>query len=330
MTHTPSGLDELLSRLRRREARPPVAVLGSANLDIVVGTDHLPRPGETVTGSGVRMIPGGKGLNQAVALARSGAVVELLGATGDDDFGRRLRRFLDEDGIDAVSLRVVAEPTGTAHITVSRDGENSIIVVPGANHAVTSLEDAWRTRIGGSAALVTQCELDMGLVAEALRFASGLGVPTVLTPAPIGALSAGLPAGVDILIGNELEIGELGGGGGLTESGSRLSRRVPLVVATLGADGVAWFADGVPAGRLPARRVTAIDTTAAGDTFVGAFVSRLVGGAAVADGIAWATAAAALAVQRPGSAESVPHRDEVEAALSHGPVGEHGPDANAL
>ncbi|HEY0248503.1 MAG TPA: ribokinase [Gryllotalpicola sp.] len=317
MNHDQSQLDELIVRLRTRGGpEASAAVLGSANLDIAVHLDRLPRPGETVSGKGVRLTPGGKGLNQAVALAQSGTRVEFLGAVGDDDFGRRLLAFLTERGIDTSSVRTSTTPTGTAHITVGDDGENSIIVVPGANHAVTALDEGWREQIRRSAVLVTQCELDIALVAESLDFARSCGTVTVLTPAPVAALGGELIDGIDILVGNELEIGELGAGDTVEDSGAKLSRRVPLVVATLGAHGAVWFADGAVVGRIPARKVTAVDTTAAGDTFVGAFASRLLSGWSIPEALRWAAAAASISVQRPGSAESTPSAAEVDAVCA--------------
>lgn len=275
-----------------------VVVLGSLNMDLVVRVAGFPRPGETVAGRSFGTVPGGKGLNQAVAAARAGASVSLLGAVGDDGFGAELRALVFLEGIDAEGLQTVDAPTGTAHIQVDDSGENSIVVVPGANAEITALTPEREAAIRGAAFLVLQCEVPL----ELNRAAIAVGTPTVLTPAPVAALGGMVPEGVEILVGNELEIAALDG-----------LDRVPLVIETLGADGVRWF--GRESGSLPARRVDAVDTTAAGDTFVGALVARLDAGAALEDAIRWAVVAASITVSRAGATSSIPTAAEVETAL---------------
>lgn len=302
-----------------------VTVLGSLNMDLVVGVERFPRPGETVAGHGFETVPGGKGLNQAVAAARAGARVRMLGAVGADAFGSQLRALAAAEGIDTTHLVTAGIPTGTAHIQVSDDGENTIVVVPGANAATTTLTDERAAAIRECAYLVLQCEvpleLDIAAIAVAATPAGTTTAGTtpagttpatpaattiVLTPAPVAALGGTVPDGVDVLIGNELEIAELGG---LESIG------VPLAIETLGGDGVHWALDGVLAGSLPARRVEVVDTTAAGDSFVGALVARMAEGAAIDDAIAWAVAAASIAVSRRGATSSIPNRADVEAVL---------------
>lgn len=275
-----------------------VVVLGSLNMDLVVRVAGFPRPGETVAGRSFGTVPGGKGLNQAVAAARAGASVSLLGAVGDDGFGAELRALVFLEGIDAEGLQTVDAPTGTAHIQVDDSGENSIVVVPGANAETTALTAEREAAIRSAAFLVLQCEVPL----ELNRAAIAVGTPTVLTPAPVAALGGVVPEGVEILVGNELEIAALDG-----------LDRVPLVIETLGADGVRWF--GRESGSLPARRVDAVDTTAAGDTFVGALVARLDAGAALEDAIRWAVVAASITVSRAGATSSIPTAAEVQAAL---------------
>lgn len=279
-----------------------VTVLGSLNMDLVVSVDRFPRPGETITGRGFETVPGGKGLNQAVAAARAGARVRMLGSVGADAFGSELRALATAEGIDTAHLATADVPTGTAHIQVSDDGENTIVVVPGANASATTLSAERAAVIRECAYLVLQCEIPLELNLAAIAE----GAFTVLTPAPVAALGGRVPDGVDVLIGNELEIAELGG---LESIG------VPLVVETLGGDGVRWAVDGALAGSLPARRVEVVDTTAAGDTFVGALVARLAAGAALEEAIAWAVAAASITVSRRGATSSIPTAAEVEGVL---------------
>jgi ribokinase len=277
-----------------------VAVLGSLNMDLVVGIERFPRPGETIAGRGFETVPGGKGLNQAIAAARAGASVRMLGAVGRDAYGAELLALAVDEGIEATHIETVAVPTGTAHIQVTDDGENTIVVVPGANASATTLTPERAAVIRDCAYLVLQCEVphDLNLAAIAE------GAFTVLTPAPVAALGGVVPPGVDLLVGNELEIAALGG----IESVG-----VPLVIETLGGDGVRWALDSVLAGSLLARRVEVVDTTAAGDTFVGALVARLAAGVALEPALAWAVAAASITVSRRGAASSIPTAAEVEA-----------------
>jgi ribokinase len=277
-----------------------VTVLGSLNMDLVVAVDHFPRPGETIAGRSFETIPGGKGLNQAVAAARSGASVRMIGAVGDDPFGSQLRALATAEGIGTEHLATATVPTGTAHIQVSADGENTIVVVPGANASARTLSPERAAVVRESAYLVVQCEVPI----EFTRAAIAEGAVAVLTPAPVAALGGVVPEGVAVLVGNELEIAELGGLEGIA---------VPLVIETLGGDGVRWAIDGVLAGSLPARRVEVVDTTAAGDTFVGALVARLAAGAALEAAIAWAVAAASITVSRVGATSSIPTAAEVDA-----------------
>ncbi|NGN69107.1 ribokinase, partial [Streptomyces sp. A7024] len=161
-----------------------LAVLGSTNMDLVAYTAKAPARGETVTGREFRTVPGGKGSNQAIAAARAGGSVAMIGAVGDDDFATQLRAALTDAGVDTAGLRTVPGPSGTAHIVVDDDGGNSIVVVPGANGTVTGLATGDEGRIAGASALLLQLELPLtGVIAGAVT-ARGHGVRTVLTPAP--------------------------------------------------------------------------------------------------------------------------------------------------
>ena len=294
---------------------PHTAVLGSANLDFVVTQPRLAKPGETIFGHDFVTVPGGKGLNQAVAAARAGGDVTFLGAVGADDAGRVLRECLAGEGIDLAGLLEVSGLTGTAHIAVVDDGENSIVVVPGANAAVTELDDTTRSHIAGAAALVLQLERPLELVAEALAFARASGVRTVLTPAPARPLTAELLALVDILVPNAGEACELAGVGDELAAARALSLQAATVIMTRGEHGSVIARAGEIVAEVPARKVTPVDTTAAGDTFVGALVARLVAGDELEGAVGTATVAASIAVTRPGATSSIPTWDEVAAAL---------------
>jgi ribokinase len=293
----------------------PVTVLGSLNTDFVVTQPRFPRPGETIRGSSLTIMAGGKGLNQAVAAARGGALVRLVGAVGDDLFGRSLVEFAAEEGIDVTDVTVLKGTTGSAHIAVTASGDNAIVVVAGANGQQKKLDDGMRAAITGGAFLVTQAELPLALVTEAIRTAHEQGVTTVLTPSPVAVLGGTVPEGTDILIGNELEVCELGKSENPRVAACRLSRSIPIVIATLGAEGVVWAVDGGIGGERPARQVAVVDTTGAGDTFVGFLVARLADGSGLEHAIEWAVLASSLSVSRAGAAPSIPTTEEIKALL---------------
>ena len=290
--------------------RPLIGVLGSANMDLVVRVDHPPRPGETLFGDSFVTVPGGKGLNQAVATARAGGNVAFIGSVGQDSFGDELGDLLEAAGIAAEGLRRVPGTTGTAHITVDAAGENSIIVVSAANRATTAdqLHDDLLERM---AWLVTQLELPLEEVARALSRARARGVRTVLTPAPARALDRGLLGDVDLLVPNQLEACALAGVSDPAAAAVELSRTCQDVVVTLGAAGAVWARDGTLAEAIPGRRADVVDTTGAGDTFVGYLVALLAEGLSVSEALSSATQAAAIAVSRPGATASMPYRAEL-------------------
>ena len=301
-----------------------IAVLGSANMDLVVRQSRLPRPGETIFGAGFSTVPGGKGLNQAVAAARLGGAVNFLGAVGADAYGSELRALMLAEGIRSDGLATADAPTGTAHISVVDSGENSIVVVSGANAAVTTLSEAQRAAIAESAFLVMQCELPISVLVEGIAAAHAAGVFTVLTPAPVMPLPEGFLASVDLVVPNQIEAAELTGESDPVRAAEVLSADQTWAIVTLGSEGSVVAYDGEVLGLAPARPVTAVDTTAAGDTFVGALVARLaagyVRGTAVTpdemiEAVRFATVASSIAVTRAGATSSMPTRDEVEAIL---------------
>ncbi|MFE2557468.1 ribokinase [Streptomyces sp. NPDC059352] len=292
-----------------------IVVLGSMNMDLVAYVPRAPARGETVTGRAFRTVPGGKGANQAVAAARAGAEVAMIGAVGADDFGVRLRANLEHCSVDTDLLRTSEGPSGTAHIVVDDEGGNAIVVVPGANATVTSLSHGDEALIGTADALLLQLELPLSVVTEGAATARRLGVRTVLTPAPAQPLPPELLAATDLLVPNEHEAAALTGLTDPHAAALALLRDVPEVVITLGAAGSLYAARGGEPVTVPAPRVRAVDTTAAGDTFVGALAVALGEGRPVREALTWAQTAAALSVQREGASTSMPYRTEIEAAI---------------
>ncbi|WP_329593012.1 ribokinase [Streptomyces sp. NBC_01362] len=291
-----------------------IAVLGSTNMDLVAYVERAPGRGETVTGREFRTVPGGKGANQAVAAARAGGQVTMIGVVGDDEYGVRLRSNLEHAGIDTDLLHTVEGPSGTAHIVVDDTGANSIVVVPGANGTVTALGPGEMAAIAGADLLLLQLELPLSAVIEGARVAHAQGVRTILTPSPVQPLPSELLDCVDLLIPNEHEAAEISGFTDPHASARYLLSQVPAVVITLGSKGCLYAARGGEPVVLPAPEVTAVDTTGAGDTFVGTLAVALGERRPVPRALAWASAAAALCVQRPGASTSMPYRTEIDAA----------------
>ncbi len=304
--------------------RPEVAVVGSANLDLVVEVATIPVPGETVLGGDLRRIPGGKGANQAVAAARLGRRVAIIGRVGDDDSGTLLRRTLTSAGVDTANLHTTGgTPSGTALIAVAEDGDNAIVVSPGANSRVGAADVAEAADAVGTAAVVLlQLEVPIEAVAAAIRSASGT---VVLNPAPAPAepLPGDVLDGVDVLVPNQTELAVLAGHAGLSalgdvdaETAVALARGLPVssVVVTLGAAG-AMVVTGAEAVHVPAPRVTPVDTTAAGDAFCGALADALADGTDLVSAAEWAVRVGAAATLRPGAQPSLPTRAEVSSLL---------------
>lgn len=292
-----------------------VVVLGSVNADLVLRCAALPLPGETVHGRDFRTLPGGKGANQAIAAARLGASVAFIGCVGDDDFGRSAQFVLAGEGVDATHLHVVAgTATGVAMILVDDAGQNSIALAAGANAALTTEHvDAAASLFEGAALFVCQLESPLDVVRHAIGRARAAGVPVLLNPAPAQALPVALLADVDVLVPNETEAALLVGADlDPTAAAARLRALGPAtVLLTLGADGLQIDSDGL-VQRVPAPATgPVVDTTGAGDTFIGAFAVARVEGASVAAAAAFAQKAAALSVTRPGAVGGMPYRHEV-------------------
>ncbi|MFI6902371.1 ribokinase [Nonomuraea sp. NPDC050394] len=292
-----------------------ISVFGSANMDLVAYVAQAPRTGETITGRAFRTIPGGKGANQAIAAARAGGRVAFLGAVGDDGFGAEMRATLAEAGVDVRGLRQVPGSSGIAHIVVDDDGGNSIIVVPGANGTVSGPSGDDLAVIAGSRALLLQLELPMEAVIGAAQAAQVSGAPVILTPAPARPLPDELLDAVTLIVPNEHEAAAITGASGAEEALDALLKRVPEAVITLGAAGALYGSRSGERLRVAAVPVKAVDTTAAGDTFVGALAVARGEGLAPAEALRFASAAAALSVQREGASTSMPARAEIDAFL---------------
>lgn len=298
---------------------PRIAVVGSLNVDLVTHAPRLPVPGETLLGTAFRTVSGGKGANQAVAAARLGASVAMIGCVGNDAFGARLRDALAAERIDVTHVhRIDGEATGVATITVDASGANSIVVVPGANARLDAATiDAARDAIAGAALMVCQLEVPIDTVVRAIDRAHACGTPVLLNPAPARPLSDALLARLDYLVVNETEAESLTGiavgddASAVRAADALHAKGAGNVLVTLGARGVCWRGSAGN-GRHPALAVTAVDTTAAGDTFVGGFAAARAGGASMDDAIAFGQRAAAISVTRHGAQTSIPTREEVQ------------------
>lgn len=290
-----------------------ILVAGSANLDFVVRAPRIPAPGETVLGRDFRTFPGGKGANQAVASARAGgADTALLVALGDDAFAAPLEASLRAAGVHLHIVRVAAEPTGTAFICVADDAENAITVAPGANGA---LRAAHLPSLDGVTHLLLQLETPIETVLAYATQAKARGVTVVLNAAPARQLPPELLVAIDVLVVNQHELAAVSAhAGDIDECLERID--VPCVVVTLGGDGCRARVRGGTPIRQAAYAVSAIDTTAAGDTFCGALVAALGRNLALPEALRRAGAAAALACTRPGAQSSIPTQAEVVTFLN--------------
>ena len=290
-----------------------ILVAGSANLDFVVRAPHIPAPGETVLGHDFKTFPGGKGANQAIACARAGAAVtEMLLALGNDAFALPLEESLNAAGVRTHIKRVPDQPTGTAFICVSDDAENAITVAPGANHSLLPID---LVPLAGYSHLLLQLETPIDTVTAFARAARRQGVKVVLNAAPAQSLSGELLALIDILVVNEGELAALSNHqGSVAQCLQRI--QVPCVVVTLGGRGCCARVDGefLTQAAFP---VTPVDTTAAGDTFCGAFVAALSQKQCVAQALRQASAAGALACTRRGAQSSIPTHAEVQTFLNN-------------
>jgi ribokinase len=287
-----------------------VVVVGSINVDVSVTVDALPRPGETLMAGSVRRSGGGKGANQAVAAARAGGARTLMvGCVGDDGDGADMRRSLTASGVDVRAVTTSRdEPTGTALITVDAAAENTIVVAAGANGAVR-VDEAAREALAEADVVLAQLEIPQQIVLEAAR-ARHEGALLLLNAAPWAPLLPDLLAEVDVLVVNEHEARGLTGHDDVDEAVETLLADVPAVLVTLGAAGSRLQRRGEDAVTVTTPRVTAVDTTGAGDTFCGVLGAALAAGEPERVALQRASAAASIAVERRGAQDAVPTADE--------------------
>lgn len=299
-----------------------ITVLGSINVDLVATVDEIPKVGETLTGKALNRYFGGKGANQAVALAKLGTETVFLGKVGDDDFGTAVLASMAADGVTVDHIERCGEPTGTAIICVDASAHNNIVVIPGANGQVDeAYVERSRATIGACDILLAQHETPMESTELAFSIAKGLGKTTVLNPAPAHEISDSLLSLIDILVPNEHELSRISGmpterdDEVVDAANTLLDRGLSAVVVTLGSRG-AMLVDRSGSRLFPGHKVKVADTTAAGDSFIGGFVCEYARSGDMAAAITLGQAVAALSVQKHGAQSSLPTRAEVDAFLT--------------
>ena len=295
---------------------PRIVVAGSANMDLVGIAARLPVPGETVLGDDFMMTPGGKGANQAIAAARAGGECALLGAIGSDSFGVTIKARLNASGVDTTHVRTSYGSSGVAVIMVDRAGENAILVSPGANSTFAGLSAAEEAVIAESDVLLCQQEIPLETVTAAARAARAGGTLTVLNAAPARELPPELLEVVDLLVVNQGEATAITGSAE-PEMGALLAL-VPRVVLTLGGNGSRYADREGREEHVPAFRVDAVDTTAAGDAFTGALAVAWGEGRDIVEAVRWANAAGAACVRKVGASNALPARADIDAIYAAG------------
>lgn len=297
-----------------------VVVIGSLNMDLVTRAPRLPRGGETLIGHSFATVSGGKGANQAVAAARLGAKVSMVGCVGNDAYGVQLREALLAEQIDCQAVSVVEDSSGVALIVVDDNSQNAIVIVAGANGSMTpAVIDRFDAVLQAADVIICQLEIPDATVGHALKRGRELGKTVILNPAPAShPLPADWFAAIDYLIPNESEAAALSGlpVDSLETAEKAAAHLIALgagkVIITLGAQG-SLFANGMGYQHFPAPKVKAVDTTAAGDTFVGGFAAALAAGKTEAEAIRFGQIAAALSVTRAGAQPSIPTTSDVQA-----------------
>lgn len=297
-----------------------IVVIGSLNIDVVVGVDHMPAVGETILADDYTLIPGGKGANQAFALGRMGADVTMLGAVGRDAYGEMELQNLREAGVDVSHIARTDAATGMALISVNAAGNNSIVVLQGANLMVTrEYIDSKMAVIEAADAVIFQLEIPLDTVVYAAAAAKRLGKTVILDPAPVPSnLPDELLRNVDILKPNEVELAALTGIADISSCLQEacdmlLNRGVGCVLASLGSAGAYVALRGGESRSFPCEPVQAVDTTAAGDSFTAATAFALANGRTIFSAVEFAGRIGSLVVTRKGAQSSIPTRDEVAA-----------------
>ena len=302
-----------------------ICMVGGINMDLVVQVPHIPRPGETVHGGAVSRFPGGKGANQAVAASRLGASVALVGQVGADAFGAELLDTLAAAGVDTSGVRHVSDTaTGVALISVAADGQNAIVVAPGANMAWEAAVIAGVERaVAGCRLLVANLEVPSAVIAAAVRAARRGGARVLLNPAPYRRGDEACFGEVDVLVPNQAEAASYArvDPDAVTDWGAvgqRLRQFGPrAVIITLGHEGSA-IVEGTGTTRVAGFSVPVVDTTAAGDAFVGGLAAALLQTLSLHDAVRFANACGAMAVTRAGAQPSLPRREEIEYLMAGG------------
>jgi len=307
----------------------PIVVVGSINIDLVSNAERIPFEGETITGTGFQTHPGGKGANQAVAVARLGYPVRMIGRLGDDAFGHQLRDSLESTGVDASGVMTSPGTSGVAVILVGKRGENSIVITPGANGFLTPQDLDEKIEIIRSAGLVlTQLEIPLGTVLHLSEICKRESVPLILDPAPAAHLPPALFRNITWFTPNETEAAffasDSNRGSDIGDPAQAFAELIGKngnhsigIVLKLGARGVYIVSPEGVAQSIDPFRVIAKDTTAAGDAFNGAFATGLMLGMGAIESARFASAAAAVSVTRPGAQPSMPTMAEVDQLLNH-------------
>jgi ribokinase len=303
---------------------PDILVVGSLNADLVVRAPRFPQPGETISGEDLQIIPGGKGANQAVAAARQGASVSMLGRVGSDSFGPDLINNLKQNLVDTSHVQISPSATGTAIIVVDSNGQNSIVLSPGANGKV-SPADVNAVSFSGYKLLFLQHEIPMETVISAAQRARESGVRVLLNPAPARSWPDELISLPDFILPNETELGLLTNQPvqdiSSAENAARtlLERGAQNVVVTLGAHG-ALIVSSKQVTHVNTYQVNVVDTTAAGDAFIGGFASALLQNKSLEEAVRYGCACGALATTKFGAQPSLPMQEEVESFLNQSTV----------
>ncbi len=296
-----------------------ITVIGSLNMDLVTMTTKVPKIGETIIGTHFKQAAGGKGANQADAIAKLGGRVTMIGRVGDDQFGESLINALKKDGVETSEVRITERiSTGIATIVVNGEGDNSIIVVPGANFKLTSQDiDETDAIIKASSMVIAQLEVPIETIKYAFKKAKAYGIYTLLNPAPARKLDEELLAMTDLLVPNETELEILSEKSLETEEDiihaakELMQKGVKEMIVTLGSSGCLHI-NKAGSKHYAAERVEAVDTTAAGDSFIGAIAMAFSEGKSFAQAIEFASKVSALTVTRQGAQDSLPTRMEVE------------------